>query len=103
MFECANHHPESSGYTAVTMNIPDGYLLFRYKKSTKNAEALYWSNNAPTVQTIANILVLGREAGFDEIGFSFRTKYKPLFTDFPIIAKEDMDEDEIELERSVVS
>ena len=101
MFECANHHPESSGYTAITMNIPDGYLQFRHKKGTKNAEALYWSNNAPTVQAIANILVLGREAGFDEVGFSFRTKYKSLFTDFPIITKEDMDEDEIELERSV--
>jgi len=99
MYECANHHPESSGYTAKTMCISNGYLQFRYKKNTKNAEALYWSNIAPTAKTIAGILALGHEAGFEEIGFSFRIKYRNLFLDFHSIIAENRAEDEIELER----
>jgi len=101
MYECANHHPESTGYTAKTICLPDGYLQFRYKKEDTTAEALYWSNTSPQAQTVDRILAHAYDHGFDNVQFYMRSKHRQLFDGRPTIIKEGWSYEFIELERKI--
>ena len=103
MYECANYQPESSGSLAKTMVMQDGYLQFNYARGTKTAWVLYWSNTIPTEQTVATIRALGREAGFEEIRFSFRARFNHLFDKCPRIIDQEMKEEDVELEKVIYS
>ena len=95
MYEVANHSPEKSAFKAITLYINSGYLQFRYREGTKKAMALYWSNNEVTAETISDILTQGYMAGFDEIGFYFKSKHKSLFADYNVICESTEIEKEI--------
>ena len=79
MYECANYNPEIGEYTAKTAHLPGGYLQFRHREGSKNALVLYWSNEEVTAERISAIIARGYEAGFEEVEFVFRSKYKHLF------------------------
>lgn len=96
MYECANHNPETSGYTAKTAYIESGYLQFRYKIGSKEAHVLYWSNKPVTAETVSAILEQGYAHGFDEIKFYFKSKYLDLFRDYSVIRES------IEIEKELI-
>ena len=95
MFEIANHPPEGHEWLAKTAGIPGGYLQFRYHRDADKAGALYWSNESVNAATIDAILMAGHGAGFGEVSFCFREKYKQLF------AECEVSQDGIELERNL--
>ena len=79
LYEMANHPPQTGNYQVVSSYIASGYLQFRYREGSKDALALYWSKEAATAGTVAEILQAGRLEGFDEVEFYFRTQHKDLF------------------------
>jgi GNAT superfamily N-acetyltransferase len=95
IYEIANHPPEGHEYLVKNAGVPGGYLQFRYRQGADKAEALYWSNEPVTGETVKAILAAGYGLGFGEIAFVFREKYKSLF------AGCDAQQDGIELEREL--
>jgi len=95
MYEIANHTPEGHGWLMKRADIAGGYLQFWHAPDEDKATALYWSNEPVASETIAAILAAGRAAGFGEITFCFREKYKELFAEYSVT------QDETELERQI--
>jgi hypothetical protein len=95
MFEVANHNPEPDEFPVKMMYLPSGYLQLRNQKGSKNATALYWSNEAVTTKTVSDILKCGYAADFDEITFYFNTKYKYLFVDCNVVRES------VEIEKNI--